>query len=103
MHHGLETTVVEIDPVVYNYATTYFGLKTPHAVHITDARGWVRTEAALPTPTQRYDIVVHDCFSGGSVPAHIFTREFWEDLKKLVAPDGVVAVVRARPPRTYSN
>ncbi|EJD48018.1 S-adenosyl-L-methionine-dependent methyltransferase [Auricularia subglabra TFB-10046 SS5] len=88
MKHGLDTTVVEIDPVVYHYAKQYFGLKTPSAVHLTDARGWVHTQPAEP----KYDIVVHDCFSGGSVPAHIFTREFWGDLKRVLAPDGVVAV-----------
>ncbi|KZV96373.1 S-adenosyl-L-methionine-dependent methyltransferase [Exidia glandulosa HHB12029] len=92
IHHGMHTTVVEIDPVVYDYARTYFGLREPHAVHLTDARGWVHTQAAQPTPTHKYDIVVHDCFSGGSVPGHIFTLEFWGDLQKLLAPDGVVAV-----------
>jgi hypothetical protein len=39
-----------------------------------------------------YDIVVHDCFSGGGVPKHIFTVEFWEDLKMIMNPEGVLAV-----------
>jgi spermidine synthase len=40
-----------------------------------------------------YDIVVHDCFSGGAVPKHIFTLEFWKDLKMIMNPEGVLAVV----------
>lgn len=40
-----------------------------------------------------YDIVVHDCFSGGAVPKHIFTLEFWDDLKAIMNPEGVLAVV----------
>lgn len=44
-----------------------------------------------------YDIVVHDCFSGGGVPEHLFTLEFWEDLKAVIHPDGVVVVVRLHP------
>ena len=40
-----------------------------------------------------YDIVVHDCFSGGAVPKQIFTSEFWDDLKAIMNPEGVIAVV----------
>jgi hypothetical protein len=35
---------------------------------------------------------VHDCFSGGGVPEHIFTIEFWEELKSIMTSDGVLAV-----------
>lgn len=54
-----------------------------------------RKRASLSTANTEklYDIVVHDCFSGGGVPKHIFTVEFWEDLKTIVSPEGVVAVV----------
>jgi hypothetical protein len=38
-------------------------------------------------------MVVHDCFSGGGVPQHMFTMEFWDDLKSVIHEDGVVAVV----------
>ncbi len=41
----------------------------------------------------RFDIVVHDCFSGGSVPAHLYTQRFWQELKDIVTADAVVAVV----------
>ena len=91
MRLGVNTTVVEIDPVVYEYAREFFDLREPQAVHFADARAWVHDNAALATPPQ-YDIIVHDCFSGGGVPAHLFTVEFWNDLKKIISPEGVVGV-----------
>jgi spermidine synthase len=68
-------------------------------VFLEDARSWVtQKRASIATADtevkqELYDIVVHDCFSGGSVPKHIFTLEFWEDLKAIMRPEGVLAVV----------
>jgi spermidine synthase len=44
-------------------------------------------------PLKQNDYVVHDCFTGGSVPAELFTREFWWDLVMSVKTDGVVVIV----------
>lgn len=41
----------------------------------------------------KFTYVVHDLFSGGSVPSHLFTTQFWDELKAIIHPDGVVAVV----------
>jgi len=98
MRHDIKTTIVEIDPAVYRAARTYFAL--PDAgkdnVFLEDARGWVsKQKAALEAgeKAKKYDIVIHDCFSGGGVPEHIFTREFWSDLRVLMKPEGVIVVV----------
>lgn len=95
----MHTTVVEIDPVVYKFARQYFELSEPDEVYLEDARQWVHGRALAQAsnelaPQPKFDFVVHDCFSGGGVPGHIFTREFWEELKTLVHEDGIVAVVR---------
>jgi len=102
--HNTSTTIVEIDPAVYDAARRYFGLKDPGPGHVflEDARGWVtRQRSAMETGNTSadvgnrkvfYDMVVHDCFSGGGVPKHIFTMGFWDDLKSLMHEDGVVAV-----------
>jgi spermidine synthase len=66
----------------------------PGRVFLEDARRWVRRRRQ--TLTNRdflFDIVVHDCFSGGGVPKQLFTIEFWEDLKALMDEEGVLAVV----------
>ncbi|KAH9006743.1 hypothetical protein EDB86DRAFT_2867952, partial [Lactarius hatsudake] len=95
----IDTTVIEIDPAVYNASRQYFGLPDLGSgrVFIRDARAVVAEKrlAALQHSTHdvdKYDYVVHDCFSGGGVPAHLFTVEFWEDLKVIMNPEGVVAV-----------
>lgn len=91
--HKIQTTVLEIDPVVYKYAQEFFDFPKPHAVFLEDARRWVQERTGKLSESERFDYVVHDCFSGGAVPTHLFTNEFWSELKGTVKPDGVVAVV----------
>jgi hypothetical protein len=97
-NHGFETTIVEIDPVVYDAARTYFGLPDPGEgrVFLQDARGftWERKrklESGEDLP--KFDVVIHDVFSGGGVPGHLFASEFWNDLKDVMKEDGVAVVV----------
>jgi spermidine synthase len=101
-------TVVEIDKLVYKYATDFFGLHTlqlkenatsegKHGeIFIQDARRWVFNQYSDEAKTRHhsYDYIVHDVFSGGSVAAHLFTDTFWTQLKELLRDDGVLAVVR---------
>jgi spermidine synthase len=101
--HGIETTIVEIDPAVYDAARLYFGLPDHPAANLflEDARAWAaRRRASIGSGKAHplFDIVVHDCFSGGGVPEHIFTVEFWDDLKAALHPEGVVVVVRFHRP-----
>ena len=95
MQHGLNTSIIEIDPAVYRAARDYFGLPEPAAAYIEDARGWVSRESNLQIDNRREssDIIVHDCFSGGGVPAHLYTIEFWNDVRNIMNSDGIVAVV----------
>jgi len=85
---GINTTIVEIDPAVYQYAREYFNLPEPNAIYLEDVRNWLQR----PTEKDKFDYVIHDCFSGGGVPQHIYTVEFWESLKRVIKPDGVIAV-----------
>lgn len=101
MRHGIRTSIIEIDPAVYEAARTYFGLPDPARlggeVHLEDARGWVHKAAdnirVGEAKQELYDIVIHDCFSGGGVPEHLYTVQFWDDLKTVMHPDGVLVVV----------
>jgi len=94
--------VIEIDPAVYDAARRFFELPNlthGHNIILEDAREWIErrrtrtiehgSQADNDTP---FTIVVHDCFSGGGVPKHLFTVEFWESLKSLVHQDGLIAV-----------
>ncbi|KAJ7653477.1 spermidine synthase [Mycena rosella] len=95
--HGIATTIVEIDPAVYDAARLYFGLPehAPDNLFLEDARTWAarrRTDLESGAQHALFDIIVHDCFSGGGVPEHIFTLEFWNDLKASLHPEGILAV-----------
>ena len=88
--HGINTTIVEIDPVVHQYASTYFSLPTNHNSVIEDAVTFV--ERAKRTTT-RYNYIIHDVFTGGAEPVDLFTYEFMTGLHSLLREDGVIAIV----------
>jgi spermidine synthase len=81
---GSKVTVIEIDPMSEKVAREYFGLPASVRVIIGDAR----TETSRLN--EKYDVIVLDAFSGDSPPFHLLTREAFADLKKRLAPDGLV-------------
>ena len=91
MKHGVQTTIVEIDPVVYKFATEYFNLPPNHVAAIEDATHFVKKAQTAASP--KYDYIVHDVFTGGAEPAELFTIEFLHDLSNLLKDDGVIAIV----------
>lgn len=93
--HGIDTTIVEIDPVVYEYAVKYFGLPTNHTAVIEDAVSY--TARAAMDESQRFDYILHDVFTGGAEPIPLFTLEFLQSLSTLLKPDGVIAIVSRSP------
>ena len=94
MTHGIETTIVEIDPVVHEYATKYFGLPTKHKAIIEDA---VSYAARIAQTEEKYDYIVNDVFTGGAEPVDLFTFEFLSDLNTILKPGGVIAIVSSSP------
>ncbi|KAF5008463.1 hypothetical protein FDECE_5252 [Fusarium decemcellulare] len=87
--HGIDTTVVEIDPVVHEFAQKYFGLHENNPPAIADA---VSYTANLVNEAKSYDYIVHDVFTGGAEPVDLFTLEFLQGLGALLKPDGVIAI-----------
>jgi spermidine synthase len=83
---GLNVSVVEIDPVVHEFAEQYFGLPKL-AVAYEDGRAFVERAG------EKWDYIVHDVFTGGSVPGHLFTSEMWDATRAALADTGVLAVV----------
>lgn len=91
--HGIDTTVVEIDPVVHKFASKYFQLPSNHTAVIEDAVTYTSRLAANETET-RFDYIIHDVFTGGAEPIPLFTLEFLQNLNALLKPHGVIAIVR---------
>lgn len=78
---------VEIDPVVVDVAERYFGLPDDERLttSVMDARRYVQQSDEL------YDIIIIDAYYADSLPFHLTTREFFEEVRGRLAPGGVVA------------
>lgn len=84
--YGIMTDTLEIDPAVAQAATDYFGFTPNGKAIVGDARYEIRH---LTGP---YDLIIHDCFTGGSEPSHLLTVETLQQLKSLLAPQGTLAL-----------
>ncbi|GAB6140757.1 hypothetical protein JCM14076_14860 [Methylosoma difficile] len=84
--YGIVTDTLEIDPAVSEAARNYFGYQPNGQAIIGDARYEIRR---LQGP---YDLIIHDCFTGGSEPAHLLTVETLTQLRGLLSPQGILAV-----------
>lgn len=86
----LDIDGVEVDPVVIEVAERYFGLKPGPKlrVHADDGRAFLRRSGG------NYDVIVVDAYSqnryGSTIPAHLTTREFFEECRDKLAPGGIV-------------
>jgi SAM-dependent methyltransferase len=84
--HGIRFDAVEIDPSVVRFATQHFGFLPNGDVYEEDARAYLRH-------TQRkYDIVVHDTFTGGTTPEHLLSIEVLQRIHALLNPGGVLVL-----------
>jgi spermidine synthase len=79
--------VVEIDPGVTRVAHEYFGMPydTRIVSHNLDGRQFVQELA----PKGSYTMVVQDAVNDLSVPYHIMTREYNDQVRALLKPGGV--------------
>jgi spermidine synthase len=84
--YGVVTDTLEIDPAVVEAAGKFFGFKPTGQAIVGDARYEIRH---LTGP---YDLIIHDCFTGGSEPSHLLTVETLQQLRKLLAPEGILAL-----------
>jgi len=84
--------VVEIDPAVIRIARDYFFWKPSRNVtaYSMDGRSFVNLQVV--TKAQPYDWVIVDAFDNDFVPFHMTTVEFYKVLRRVMAPDGVLAV-----------
>ncbi len=86
---GSTSVVLEVDPAVTELARAELGLRTGEdlAVVAGDARTTV-----VDLPDDRFDLVLGDAFGGLSVPWHLTTREFTEQIRRVLRPEGLYAV-----------
>lgn len=83
---GSHVDVVEIDPAVISVGRRFFKLDEHPNVHAhaSDARRYLRASEG------NYDLIFGDAYSGRQhIPSHLVTREFFEEVKSSLSPNGV--------------
>jgi spermidine synthase len=84
--YGFVSDIVEIDPDVVRFARQYFGFSTQGTEFIEDAR------TLLQRIDRKYDVIVHDTFTGGGTPEHLLSREVIQRIRNLLRPRGILAL-----------
>jgi spermidine synthase len=83
---GSRQVVLEVDAAVVDVVRRAFGMRSSPALRLVvgDAR------AGLADLREHgYDVVVRDAFAGASVPRHLTTAEFLDDVRRVLVPGGV--------------
>jgi SAM-dependent methyltransferase len=83
--------IYEINPLVLDIARSEFTYlrDTPARVEVALGDGRLLLEAE---PSQQFDLLVMDAFSGDSVPVHLITREAFRTYFRHLKPGGILAV-----------
>jgi spermidine synthase len=84
--NGIVTDTLEIDPAVADAASALFRFTPIGKAIVGDARYEIRR---LTGP---YDLIIHDCFTGGSELAHLLTVETLSQLRGLLSDQGILAL-----------
>ena len=93
---------VEIDPAVLKVARDYFHFIENDNVtsSVQDGRIFIK-RAALKK--QKYDWIILDAFNGDYIPEHLLTKEFFEEVKSVLAQDGVLAANTFSSSKLYEH
>jgi len=84
---GMDLDIVELDERINYIAKEYFNYDpTSSNLFIDDARHFIRNTK------EKYDVVVIDLVLGEVQPAHVFSLEGFEDLKKVINDDALVII-----------
>ncbi len=78
--------VVDIDPEILAIAKRYFQVPEDSRLrlHVQDGRRYVQQT------TDTYDLIFLDAYNSDTIPFHLTTREFYQELEAHLAPDGIV-------------
>ena len=81
----------DINPLVIDIAKNYFTYLSDSPAHIDISVGDARLSLEQE-PSQQFDILVIDAFSGDAIPVHLLTEEAFQLYWKHLKPDGILAV-----------
>jgi spermidine synthase len=86
----------EIDPAIIDVARKYFAMTEPNVhPYAGDGRTFMRTTPYI------YDLVAVDAFHQPYIPFQLTTREFFEEIRAHLSPDGVLVLNTAHVGNDY--
>jgi predicted membrane-bound spermidine synthase len=83
---GFDIEVVEIDERIKETAIKYFDVDRNIPIHVNDARHFIRNT------TNKYDLVTYDMFLSETPPAHLFTKECFNEVKNILSESGMIMI-----------
>jgi len=84
---GMDLDIVELDERINHIATKFFNYDSEKSnLYIDDIRHFIRTTK------EKYDVIIIDLVIGEVQPAHVFSLEGFEDLKKVIN-DGALVII----------
>jgi len=81
--------IVEIDPAVVRVAKQFFGFAPNNNTRVIESDGRVYVKRAR-REQRTYDWILLDAFDHEYIPEHLLTREFLQEVKSLLTPQGVL-------------
>jgi len=93
---------VEIDPAVLKVARDYFNfIETDNVTSsVQDGRIFIKRAAIKK---KKYDWIILDAFNGDYIPEHLLTKEFFEEVKSVLAEGGVIAANTFSSSKLYEH
>lgn len=86
--NGFRVSAVELDPRMVHVAEKYFELSEKTEVHVDDARHYLKRKLSNGMDRCRYDVILLDAFVGEVNPHHLFTREFFSEVRTVLKDSG---------------
>lgn len=83
---GFQIEVVEIDERIKETAIDFFDVSNEIPIHVDDARHFMNKSK------KKYDLVTYDMFLSETPPAHLFTKECFEEVKKIITDKGMIMI-----------
>ena len=93
VYPGLRITGIELDKGVVEVADRFMGLdRTLTHVEISDGRAWLRYSSNF------YDVIIIDAYRQPSIPAHLATLEFFQEVEGHLSAGGLAVLNLAAVP-----
>lgn len=90
--------IVEINPVIPLLAKKFFAFEPNKNTEIFVTDGYLFAQDA---PSHKYDLILLDVFDKDYIPKEFLTPQFVQNIKRILKPQGVVAVNTFTDSKTY--